>query len=37
MGDVPAVVLRCSRMTYGEWHYPAKMRIKLYAGLVREF
>ena len=30
-GEVPAVVLRCNRMTYGEWHYPAKKSIKLYA------
>ena len=24
-------------MTYGEWHYPAKTRMKLYAGLVLVF
>ena len=37
MGDVPVVAFRYNRLTYGEWHYPAKTRIKLYAGLVSGF
>ena len=36
-GEVPAAVLRCNPMSYGELHYPAETSIKLYADLISGF